>query len=980
MSKILPDGGVPPIQTNPNTTGFLNPTPRIPQADRQNFLNSVANFAQKIGNDALGNYLQRQQQREQEQKESDIARAQFDFLKNRDVSIDTRQETLAYQQQYAYLTGSEQARNIFEGLNHTFNLNPDKFTEQYSNMQDAIRQHIDAIYDDVNADQYQRAGFVNVMNNSAANLLKQEASHLTQKQQQEAQRLVENNVFYYLRDRQVGTAVNNTNNFRVNLPTTQFDNLFEKYGNQYGISPALLKAVAKAESNFNPNAVSPKGATGLMQFMPGTARQYGITDRANPEQSVEGAAQYLAHLSRVFNGNIELMLAGYNAGEGAVKRHGNTVPPFSETQNYVKKITGMLQEGGRTERITPQNQADWQDFMETQAFIHPNGNTGVMDAMATSLIKFAAETGNGSLITKENFKKLGLEQQYALQNDRILAVQMNIHREHLKRQEEVLKRRREAKSYEAETALLKLSQQPNLTQVDWEEMIDSLVPNVLTHEEGIDWKKRFQSAENVDLNYELRTELQQILTLQPDNYDYSQFLGQVDEAVADRIITAPQGLGFKKQFYDMIKKQYNESLERMQQEHLDTAIIHALDQGDLNSYSLFSHSLSVQDKRLYIDKALALFASKELGIEQSLNAGMILSNDQLLSRVVEYSALSGTGSSILTSYFNGAIGYLNNLESFKTYDEITKAFRMMSDKNITAAKNNVNSDNYELLRVNGEYMLDYTMPASQRWQLLTTFNERMSSEEIRNLSANINPEKLQGQAKEVFDKAIEHLTNMDSIWLLGWAGGNNVSYWDRYNFTIPDSDGRRALARWVVPNLAAKNLIYGDAAVAERFVLEQLPEVFGLYFNDNKDLVSRDEPSLIPKDVAEMSSTIDSLREVVAAQIRNNPELMPNLTTNQARNIKSTDLRVKWDWHNNQLSLIKIRPRFWFDDIIEDVPFLNVDIRELHRSLGASDAVNMSDAVQREFARYNQNIQMLNDLQERTDRIEQRIQETKAIE
>jgi cell wall-associated NlpC family hydrolase len=119
-----------------------------------------------------------------------------------------------------------------------------------------------------------------------------------------------------------------------------FADLFAAAGARHGVSPALLTAVARAESNFNPRAVSHAGAQGLMQLMPATAKGLGVTDSFDPAQAVDGAARLLAgHLERF--GSVELGLAAYNAGPGAVQRYGG-VPPYRETQAYVAKIMKEL--------------------------------------------------------------------------------------------------------------------------------------------------------------------------------------------------------------------------------------------------------------------------------------------------------------------------------------------------------------------------------------------------------------------------------------------------------------------------------------------------------------------------------------------------------------------------------------------------------------------------------------------------------------
>lgn len=123
---------------------------------------------------------------------------------------------------------------------------------------------------------------------------------------------------------------------------TPYADLFVAAGQKYGLDPKLLAAVAKQESGFNPNAVSSAGAQGLMQFMPATARAFGINP-LDPAQAVDGAARYLSEQVRAF-GSIELALAAYNAGPGAVRKHGG-IPPYPETQRYVPKVMAMVRDG-----------------------------------------------------------------------------------------------------------------------------------------------------------------------------------------------------------------------------------------------------------------------------------------------------------------------------------------------------------------------------------------------------------------------------------------------------------------------------------------------------------------------------------------------------------------------------------------------------------------------------------------------------------
>jgi soluble lytic murein transglycosylase-like protein len=107
---------------------------------------------------------------------------------------------------------------------------------------------------------------------------------------------------------------------------------------QYKLPKSLVHAVITAESAYDSNAVSRAGAVGLMQLMPGTAKRYGVNNRRNPYENISGGTQYLSYLLGLYNNNLKLVLAAYNAGEGAVKKYNNTIPPYKETQNYVKKV------------------------------------------------------------------------------------------------------------------------------------------------------------------------------------------------------------------------------------------------------------------------------------------------------------------------------------------------------------------------------------------------------------------------------------------------------------------------------------------------------------------------------------------------------------------------------------------------------------------------------------------------------------------
>jgi soluble lytic murein transglycosylase-like protein len=121
----------------------------------------------------------------------------------------------------------------------------------------------------------------------------------------------------------------------------QYDELIAEHARLNRVRTDLVRAVMQVESAFNPNATSPKGAMGLMQLMPATARQYGVINPYNPAENVRAGVAYLRELLDRYQDNEELALAAYNAGPGAVDKHGQTVPPYRETRNYVAQINQM---------------------------------------------------------------------------------------------------------------------------------------------------------------------------------------------------------------------------------------------------------------------------------------------------------------------------------------------------------------------------------------------------------------------------------------------------------------------------------------------------------------------------------------------------------------------------------------------------------------------------------------------------------------
>lgn len=118
--------------------------------------------------------------------------------------------------------------------------------------------------------------------------------------------------------------------------------MIRETADRFGLDPALFESLIHAESDFNPGALSPKGAVGLTQLMPQTAKSLGVSDPYDPQQNLDGGAKYLAGLLKRFGGDERLALAAYNAGPGAVERH-NGVPPFSETRRYVDRIMARVQ-------------------------------------------------------------------------------------------------------------------------------------------------------------------------------------------------------------------------------------------------------------------------------------------------------------------------------------------------------------------------------------------------------------------------------------------------------------------------------------------------------------------------------------------------------------------------------------------------------------------------------------------------------------
>lgn len=140
-------------------------------------------------------------------------------------------------------------------------------------------------------------------------------------------------------------AVNTGEDFASYMPATaSLDEIFDEASKTYNVPKNLIKAIAKAESDFNPNATSRKGAQGIMQLMPGTAKELGVSDAYDPYQNIMGGTKYIGQILQSYHGDIKLALAAYNAGFDKVAKYGG-VPPYEETRNFIAKITQYMDEG-----------------------------------------------------------------------------------------------------------------------------------------------------------------------------------------------------------------------------------------------------------------------------------------------------------------------------------------------------------------------------------------------------------------------------------------------------------------------------------------------------------------------------------------------------------------------------------------------------------------------------------------------------------
>ena len=193
------------------------------------------------------------------------------------------------------------------------------------------------------------------------------------------------------------TAPNLTNTASASFSDTMkstgsqsLDDIFQRAAQKYDVPVSLLKAIGKAESNFNANAVSGAGAQGVMQLMPATAKSLGVTDSFDAEQNIMGGAKYIKQMLDRYDGNVKLALAAYNAGSGNVEKYGG-IPPFKETQNYVKKVMSYAGETLTAGNYTP-----------TQNNI--TNNTSLQNQIEQSILNFEELTQEEYLLFVESLK------------------------------------------------------------------------------------------------------------------------------------------------------------------------------------------------------------------------------------------------------------------------------------------------------------------------------------------------------------------------------------------------------------------------------------------------------------------------------------------------------------------------------------------------------------------------------------------------
>lgn len=145
----------------------------------------------------------------------------------------------------------------------------------------------------------------------------------------------------FMRDLKKDKELRTKLKYASSVNPAEFEQLIASCSSKYGVNPSLIKAVIHAESGYNPNAVSSKGASGLMQLMPATAKSLKVADRFNPKDNVEGGVKYLRFLLDTFRGDVSLAVAAYNAGLNKVAKYGG-IPPYNETRTYVNRVLAYM--------------------------------------------------------------------------------------------------------------------------------------------------------------------------------------------------------------------------------------------------------------------------------------------------------------------------------------------------------------------------------------------------------------------------------------------------------------------------------------------------------------------------------------------------------------------------------------------------------------------------------------------------------------
>lgn len=167
------------------------------------------------------------------------------------------------------------------------------------------------------------------------------------------------------------------------------DDIFEEAARKYQVDVNLLKAIGKAESDFRPNLTSHAGAMGIMQIMPATAKEYGVTNPYDPRQNIMAGAREISELLKKYNGDLVLSLAGYNAGMGNVAKYGG-VPPFRETRNYIKKVTEYLKTPITTGKEVTTNREVQEEIQEKAALNNMGIPYGVGSFGGADLLNMAS--------------------------------------------------------------------------------------------------------------------------------------------------------------------------------------------------------------------------------------------------------------------------------------------------------------------------------------------------------------------------------------------------------------------------------------------------------------------------------------------------------------------------------------------------------------------------------------------------------------